>query len=125
MTTDASVRAPHSSPPLRGAPLTVIVAAWSVPVLVIGQFAWLGTLPVALVLIGTFWAGRRLRPLRWPAIALATTYAVPYIIWKTRTDPAPSLSKDINPSLAVLVVGAAVAVIIAFHLARGRTMAAT
>ena len=98
----------------RGVSLTVIIAAWAVPVMMIGQFAWLATVPVVLVLIGVFWDSR-LRGLRWPAVALALVYALPYVIWKIRSDPAPSLSKDINPILGGLVVVAALVVIIAFY----------
>lgn len=113
----STTRPPGRNRTHRGVPLTVIIAAWAVPVMIIGQFAWLATVPVVLVLAGTFW-DRRLKPLRWPAIGLAVAYAVPYVIWKTRSDPAPSLSKDIDPILAGLVVVVALVVIVVFYLTR-------
>ncbi|MER7859411.1 hypothetical protein DMC64_21320 [Amycolatopsis sp. WAC 04197] len=38
---------------VRRAPRAVIVSAWAVPIMVVGQFAMLAIVPVALVLIGT------------------------------------------------------------------------
>jgi len=42
----------------------VIISAWLVPIFVVGQFAMVAVLPVALVLIGTL-RDARLRTLRW------------------------------------------------------------
>ena len=95
----------------------MIVAASTVPVLVLGEFAWLAGLPIALVLAGSFW-DVRVRALRAPAVLLAVTYAVPYIIWKTRTDPAPSLSRDIDPLLTAAIVAASAVVIVTFWASR-------
>ncbi|MFC9433594.1 hypothetical protein [Nocardia sp. NPDC057030] len=98
---------------------SVILSAWAVPVLIIGQFAMVAVVPVAIALIGTL-RDARLRALRWFAAALAATYAVPLAIWRLRPDPAPSLSKDIDPILAALVVVAAVVLAVAHHLLRRR-----
>lgn len=92
---------------------SVIVSAVAVPVMVIGQFAMLAIVPVALVLIGTF-RDPRLRPLRGWAAGLAVVYALPLVLWAIGPDRAPSLSKDIHPALAGLVVAAAVAVIVRY-----------
>jgi hypothetical protein len=118
--------APAARPdaPSRRTPRTVIVSAWAVPVLVVGQFAMVAILPVALVLVGTL-RDARLRALRWRAVALAAAYATPLVLWILGPDRAPSLSKDMHPALAAVVVVAAVASAIAFHVVRrrGRTAA--
>jgi fatty acid desaturase len=117
--------APAARPdaPSRRWPRTVIVSAWAVPVLVIGQFAMVAILPVALVLVGTL-RDARLRALRWWAVALAAAYATPLVFWILGPDRAPSLSKDMHPALAALVVVAAVACAVAFHVLRRRGRAA-
>ncbi|MEV6230883.1 hypothetical protein AB0L88_23775 [Saccharopolyspora shandongensis] len=92
----------------------VTISAWATPVLIIGQFAMVAALPVALVLIGTL-SDTRLRALRWWAAALAAVYAIPLALWPIGPDPAPSLSKDMNPVLAALIVATAIAVAIANH----------
>ncbi|WP_194833162.1 hypothetical protein [Nocardia sp. XZ_19_369] len=97
----------------------VLIAAWAVPVLIVGQFAMVAIVPVTIVLIGTL-RDARLRSLRWWAAALAVAYAVTLAIWATRPDPAQSLSKDIHPLLAALVVVAGSAVAIRHHLLRRR-----
>jgi len=113
--------APATSPtaPSRRMPRTVIVSAWAVPVLVIGQFAMMAILPVALVLVLTL-RDARLRALRWWAVALAAAYATPLLLWAVGPDRAPSLSKDVHPALGAVVVAAAVAYAIAFHVLRRR-----
>lgn len=98
---------------------SVIISAWAVPVLIIGQFAMVAVVPVVIALIGTL-RDARLRPLRCFAVALAAAYAVPLAIWRLRAEPAQSLSKDINPFLAALVVVAAIALAVAHHLLRSR-----
>ena len=95
----------------------VLVSAWLVPVLVLGQFALVAVVPVVLVLVGTV-RSAPLRALRAWAIGLAAVYAVPMAIWAFRPDRAPSLSKDVHPVLAGLVVAAAVAVAVRAHLLR-------
>lgn len=109
-------RADHADYP---AARSVVISAWAVPVLIIGQFAMVAVVPVVIALIGTL-RDARLRPLRWFAVALAAAYAVPLGIWRLRSDPAQSLSKDINPFLAALVVVAAVVLAVAHHLLRRR-----
>ncbi|MFI6172342.1 hypothetical protein ACIBCN_36575 [Nocardia sp. NPDC051052] len=96
---------------------TVLISAWAVPVLIIGQFAMVAVVPVTLVLIGTL-RDARLRPLRWFSAALATAYAVPLGIWILRPDRAQSLSKDMNPVLAGVIVVAATVVAVVHQLLR-------
>jgi drug/metabolite transporter (DMT)-like permease len=105
----------HAARTTRRVPLSIVVSAWSVPVLIVGQFAMLAVVPVAVVLVGAL-RDRRLRALRWWAAALAGAYATPLILWAVGPDRAPSLSKDMEPGLAALVVAAAAAVIVAVHV---------
>ncbi|MFI9402416.1 hypothetical protein [Nocardia sp. NPDC052316] len=102
----------------------VLIAAWAVPVLIVGQFAMVAIVAVTVVLIGTL-RDARLRPLRRWAAALAVAYAVPLAIWTLRPEPAQSLSKDIHPLLAALVVVAGSAVALRHHLLRRRTQRTT
>lgn len=101
----------------RRPPRMVIISAWLVPILVVGQFAMVAVLPVALVLVGTL-RDARLRALRWWSAGLAVAYAIPLTVYVTRPDRAQSLSKDIHPGFVALIVVASVAVIVAFHVLR-------
>ncbi|QFU92073.1 hypothetical protein [Amycolatopsis sp. YIM 10] len=97
----------------------VIIAAWAAAVMVAGQFAMVAIVPVAIVVIGTL-VTERLRPLRWWASALGAAYALPLALWAIGPERAPSLSKDMHPALAVLVVATAAATAIAYHVLRRR-----
>lgn len=83
-------------------PRRFVVSLWSIPVLVIGQFAMLAIIPVILVLIAAM-RDTRLRAVRSWSIALSAAYATPLIIWIIRPDGAKSLSRDINPLFVVLI----------------------
>jgi hypothetical protein len=107
-------------PATRRASRSVLYSACAVPVLVVGQFAMLAIVPVALVLVGTL-RDARLRALRWWAVALAAAYATPLVLWAVGPDRAPSLSKDMHPALAALIVVAAVAFAVAFQVRRRRS----
>jgi len=96
------------------APKSVLISLWTIPVLMIGQFALVAVVPVVLVLIGTL-RDARIRPLRWWAVALAVAYATPLAIWVLRPDGAQSLSKDIHPVLLGLVVAVAFAYLIRLY----------
>ena len=97
--------------------LPVVISAWSVPVLVIGQFAMLAVVPVAVIVI-TVERNARLRPLRWWARGLAAAYATALVLWAAGPDRAPSLSKDLHPALAAVIVAAGVATAVAYHVLR-------
>ena len=101
------------------APRTVLISAAAVPVLVVGQFAMVAILPVVLVVVGTF-RDARLRALRWWSVALGAAYATPLALWIIGPDRAPSLSKDMHPGLAGLIVAASVAVLVALVVIRRR-----
>ena len=49
----------------RRAPLAVLIAAWAVPTMVVGGFAFLAYIPLAVVVIGVLLAPRRRRALGW------------------------------------------------------------
>ncbi|RKT54642.1 hypothetical protein [Saccharothrix australiensis] len=110
-------RTDHADPTGRRSSLPVIVSAWAVPVLVIAQFAMVSVVPVLVVLIGVL-RDPHLRTLRWWASALTAAYALPLALWAIGPERAPSLSKDMHPALAALVVAAGVAVAVAYHVLR-------
>ncbi|MEU8391301.1 hypothetical protein [Micromonospora sp. NPDC048842] len=105
--------------PSRRVDRTVIISIWTVPVLVVGQFAMLAIVPVVLALTVSL-RHAHLHGLRRWTVALATAYAVPLILWAIGPDRAPSLSKDMHPVFAALIVVAALAAATAFHLGRRR-----
>ncbi|WP_433237216.1 hypothetical protein ACQPYK_28450 [Streptosporangium sp. CA-135522] len=107
----------HTSPP-------VLIAAWAVPVLVLGQFALIAGIPIAVVLIGTL-RDPRLRALRWWTGALTAVYAVTLALWVFGPTSAPSLSKYMSPVATALFVATGVAVAIAHHVQRRRSGAPT
>lgn len=98
----------------RRIPRYFLISAWSIPVLVVGQFAMLAIIPVVLVLVGSL-RDARLRTVRRWAIALGVVYATPLAIWLIRPDGAKSLSKDINPIYVVLIAMAAAIVLVRTH----------
>lgn len=98
-------------------PRSVIVSAWAVPVMIIGQFAMLAVVPVALVLIGTL-RDARLEALRLGAIALTAAYATPLALWAIGPERARSLSKDMHPVFAAIIVTVGVAFAVSFHVLR-------
>ncbi|WP_067473490.1 hypothetical protein [Actinomadura hibisca] len=101
----------------RRIPLPVAVASWTVPVMVLGQFALLAGIPAVVALVGAFrYAGDR--AVRWAAVLVAVAYAVPLVVWLVRPDGAQSLSKDIHPGFVGLIVAASVALIVSVHRAR-------
>jgi hypothetical protein len=98
-------------------PVYMHIAAWAIPVLLLGGFAMIALVPVLVVLIASC-TDLRVRYLRWWAIAVATFYAVPLVIMNVRPDPAPSLTKDMHPALLVLAVAAAAALLLRMYLRR-------
>ena len=96
-------------------PRNVVISLWSIPVLVIGQFAMLAIVPVLLVVIGSL-RDARLQAIRPWSLALAAGYAIPLLSWLIRPDGAPSLSKDMHPVFVVLIAAAAVATLIRMYL---------
>ena len=101
--------------PVRAIPRWVVVSAWTVPFLVVGQFAMVAMLPVVLVLVGSL-RDSRLRALRTWAVALTAAYATPLVLWIVGPDRAPSLSKDMHPVLAGVIVAVSLTVIVVLHL---------
>lgn len=107
----------------RSVPLPVTVAAWAVPVMVIGQFAMVAVLPVVTVLIGAHRSVRG-RAARLAATLLAAAYAAPLVIWLVRPDGAESLSKDMHPVFAGLIVAASAALLVTLRRVRSRSLPA-
>lgn len=104
----------------RRASRSVIVSAWAVPVLVLGQFAMVAIAPVTLLVRGTL-REPHLQPLRWSAIAVAGAYATPLFLWAVGPDRAQSLSKDMHPVFAAALVVTAAKYIVSFHVLARRT----
>lgn len=104
-------------------PLSVVIAAWAVPLLVAGQFAMLAIVPVAVVVIKTF-RNPGLRAFRGWAAGLAAAYGLPLALWAIGPDRAQSLSKDMHPAVAALLVAVSVVVAVAFHVTTARKNAA-
>ncbi|MBB5776898.1 hypothetical protein [Nonomuraea jabiensis] len=102
--------------------LPALIAAWTAPVLVLGGFALLSGIPIAMVLIATL-RDARLRALRWWSGALVAAYAVPVAFWQLGPSDAPSLTKYMNPAVTTILVATGVAVALAFHVQRRRTAA--
>jgi hypothetical protein len=114
-----SVTVTTPSPTTERLPRSAAVAAGAVAVMVVGQFAMLAVVPVAIVVVST-WRNVALGALRWWAAGLAAAFATPLVLWAIGPDRAPSLSKDMHPALAAVVVAAAVAYVAAWVVARRR-----
>lgn len=95
-------------------PRYVLVSAWSIPILVIGQFAMLAIVPVALVVFGAL-RHAQLRSVRWWAVLLGAIYATPLAIWLLRPDGARSLSRDMHPAFLVLIVAASALLLVRIY----------
>lgn len=104
---------------LRRAPRSVFIAAWAIPIMVLGQFAMLAIVPVAIVLVGTL-RSARIRALRWWVALLTLAYATPLAIYAFNPDRAQSLSKDISPVFVVLIVAISAVVLLKLHTNRKR-----
>jgi hypothetical protein len=116
-TTSPTPVAPTAARPKRRTPLYAHIAAWSVPVLVLGQFALVAVLPVALLVVASI-ADARVRALRWYTGLLGVLYATPLVIWIVRPDGAQSLSKDIHPVFVALIVAASALLLVKIYTRR-------
>ncbi|WAZ19165.1 hypothetical protein STRCI_000199 [Streptomyces cinnabarinus] len=99
----------------RRVPLAVTISAWAAPVMVVGQFALLAAVPIVIALLRA-----RDRAVRRAAGLVAAVYAIPLVIWLTRPDGAPSLSKDLHPVFLGLIPAASAVLIVAVHRAGRR-----
>lgn len=105
--------------PHRRTPLAVTISAWAVPVMVVGQFALIAVIPVVSALVGALLRVPD-RAVRLAAGLVATAYTVPLVIWLTRPDGAPSLSKDMHPGFVGLIAAASAVLIVTIHRAGRR-----
>jgi len=99
--------------------LSVLIAAWAVPALVLGGFALISGIPIAIALIGTL-RDRRLHALRWWTGALAAVYVVPLALWLLGPSNAPSLTQFLSPVATAFFVAAGAVVAVAHHVVRRR-----
>ncbi|MFD4643767.1 hypothetical protein ACFWN2_41115 [Lentzea sp. NPDC058436] len=123
-TTPASTtdRTPDSTPDRTSVhPSTsTLIAAWAVPVMVIGQFGLLSGVPIAVVLVASLRDGRS-KALRWWSGALTLAYATPLTLWLTGPSEAPSLSKYMSPATTAALAAAGVVTAIAHQVVRRRS----
>lgn len=98
----------------RRAPRYVRVSAWAIPVLVLGQFAMLAIVPVALLVYGAL-RDARVRSVSWSVALVAALYATPLIIWILRDDRARSLSRDMHPAFTALIAAASVILLVQLY----------
>lgn len=96
------------------APRSVILSTWAIPLMVVGQFAFLAFIPAAIMLRSTFHDARS-RNLRGWVSALGAVYAVPFLMWVLNPGRAESLSKDIHPVFVGLIVAASAAVLLRIY----------
>jgi uncharacterized membrane protein len=97
----------------------VLVAAWAFPVMVLGQFALLAGIPVAIVLARTL----RSHAARWWSGLTAAAYVVPLAIWLLGPSTAPSLSKSLSPVATGVVTAVGAVAAVGLHLVRRRAAA--
>lgn len=105
--------------PTRAVPLSVLHSAWVLPVLILGEFAFVGIVPVALIAIGTIRKVKN-RTVRWLAGITTAAYLAPFLLWALNPDRAESLSKDLNPVSGSLIMAASAALFVAAVSARKR-----
>ncbi|WIY00626.1 hypothetical protein QRX60_42310 [Amycolatopsis mongoliensis] len=97
----------------------VLAAAWAFPIMVLGQFALLAGIPVAIVLTRT----RRSRAARrWSGLS-AAAYVIPLAVWLPGPSTAPSLSKSLSPVATGVVAAAGAVAAAGLHLVRRRAVA--
>ena len=113
-TTSTTAPAPAST---RRLPRSVVISTWAVPLMVLGQFALLAAVPVAL-LVTRVLRDPDLRRLRRPALLLAASWTIPLAVWVLRPEPADSLSKDISPVFVALVLAASAGMLASLRRAR-------
>lgn len=101
----------------RRAPRSVIISTWAIPIMVVGQFAFLAFIPAAIMLTKTF-RDPRSRSLRGWVGALGVVYAVPFLMWVLNPQRAESLSKDIHPVFVGLIVAVSAVVLLRIHTRR-------
>jgi hypothetical protein len=97
----------------------VLVAAWTFPIFVAGQFALIAGIPVAIVLARTL----RSPAARWWSALAGAAYAIPLVVWLLGPSTAPSLSKSLSPLATGVVAAAGVAAAVGLHVVRRRAVA--
>lgn len=67
---------------VRPTPKAVIISAWAVPVMVVGQFAMLAIIPLGIAVAGIL-RNRELHALRGWVIAVAGAYGAALLMWRS------------------------------------------
>ncbi|GAA2978179.1 hypothetical protein [Actinokineospora diospyrosa] len=91
-------------------PLSTHITAWTVPALILGGFAFLSGIPIAILLFRS--------RLRWWTGALGLAYAVAMALWLLGPSTEPSLSKYLSPLATISFAALAALVAIAHHIRR-------
>lgn len=99
---------------------SVLVAAWAVPVMVIGEFGLLSGIPIAVVLVASLRKGRP-KALRWWSGAVTLAYATPLTMWLAGPSQAPSLSKYMDSTTTAALAAAGIVTAIAHQVVRRRS----
>lgn len=100
----------------RRLPRSVVVSAWAVPAMVVGQFAFLAVVPVT-VLTSRVLRDAGLQRHRLPALLVAASWVLPFVAWRRRPDRPQSLSKDIRPLSVALVVASSAGLLLSLRRA--------
>ncbi|GAB2575245.1 hypothetical protein [Microlunatus antarcticus] len=101
----------------RPVPWSAAVSAGAAAALVLGGFALLAVVPVVTTVVITS-RHHPLRPLRWWAAGFAAVYTSGLVAWAVGPDRAPSLTKDLHPVHAALIVAAGLAYVVRWAIAR-------
>lgn len=114
--TDPSAR---TDTPSDGVRRSFVVSAWAVPTMVVGQFAMLAIVPVVLVLRSAR-RDQTSRAVRAWAVGLGAAYTASLAMWAVGPDRERSLSKDMHPAIAALIVTTSLGLLATHYLSRRR-----
>lgn len=98
---------------------TAVISAWIGTILVPTGFAKIAIAPIALMLLTTL-AGPTMRGVRWPAVAVAGAYAIPFTLYAVNPDRARSFSRDMDPAWWVAIPLLGIVYLVAYYRGRHR-----
>lgn len=110
MTTD-NFTAPRQGRSQKIAPRYVTWSAIAVPIMVLTGWAFLASVPLALMLWGT-WTDRRIKALRWWSGLTALLYAIPFAQYLMRSDAEASMSSMLHPVMGIAIALSALVVVL-------------
>lgn len=101
---------PSFHKPDKRAPRYMVISAWVAPIMVLTGWAFLASVPIAL-LTWASWKDARVRALRWWVSATAVLYAIPFAQYLTRADSELSMSDMLHPLMGAAIALPAIVVI--------------